>query len=1555
MSTPQTPPTDSAVPADAIAVVGMAAKLPGAPDLPTFWTNLRHGVESISFFGEAELLADGYLVDDIRHPQFVAAHGALADSGHFDAAFFGYAAREAELIDPQHRVFLECAHHALEDANLVPHRYPGRIGVFAGAGLNTYFLRNVLSRPDVLDAAGPTQVVLGSDKDYLATRVAYKLGLTGPGIAVQSACSTSLTAVALGCQSLLSYQCDAVLAGGVRISSPRRVGYRYLPGGVASADGHCRAYDVAAQGTMGGDGAGVVVLKRLADALAAGDHVHGVILGSAINNDGAAKAGFTAPSVAAQADVIGEALEVAGVDARTISFVEGHGTATALGDVVEVAALTRAFRRHTDDVGFCALGSVKTNIGHLDAAAGIAGLLKALLALRHREIPPHLHFTAPNPALALDDSPFRVNRTLVDWPDDGRPRRAGVSSFGLGGTNVHLVLQEAPRPGPVRREPAQPELIVVSARSAAALNRSSAALAGLLRGADAPALADVARTSRTGRRVLPWRRVVVADDPGAAADALAAEIPEAVFEESTARPVALLLPGLTGFEPGTGRDLYDHVPGYRDDVDRCADLLAGDLGLDLRTVMYPADGADERARAALTRNAVSVPALVVTQYALTRQLLRTGVRPEAAIGFSLGEYVAATLAGVLSVEDCMRLVAVRGRLYDTLPPGGALAVGLAAEVVAAELPGTLTVAAFTGPSSCTVSGPPGELADLRARLDARDVPTTPVRTTVAVHSPALDGILDAYRQVCATVRFTDPASPYVSTLTGDWATAELVTDPEYWVRQFREPVRFSAALRRLRDRLPEAVLLEVGLGHGLGALARQQGDVPPATVSTLHRRAARVTDRTALVSALGQLWLLGVDVDRQPPPAGPPVRLPGYPFERDEFWLSPGSVVPGQATPGAVRPVPATLPAPPARADRADPATWFTIPVWRQRPRTDAVAVRPGGERWLVLRGHHPLGDSVVAELRARGAEVVEVAPGPAFGAGGLDPGGDGPVLVNPDRPADYRTLLDRLAGAGRQPDQILHLWSLDVPAPDLSTETTTETIAAVETGQVLSFYSLLFLGQAMETLPTAGAVALRIVAAGLHSISGTERLNPITRTVTGAALVLPQENAELPCQVFDLDPDPATEDPDRVARRLLDECGEPSPDPVAWRGGRRWIPDWDVLDLPEPVTDPFRPAGVYLITGGADEYADSFTRVLVDDYAADVTIVERPGFPAEQQWDDWLDTHPRHDDTSERIRRVRAGRAAGGHVSVVTADVAAPAQLRQAVRSVIERAGRLDGVLHTAGLAEERVHYLVRDTTRAVCQERFRRRLHGTVALGAALAGLPVGFCLVQSTLSPQLGGLGRMASAAAATFAHGWVDLLSRTTPTRWFSTDWDDGEYEVAADRETGLGPPFSAAEAVGAMRRILALPDPAHLVVLADDLRPRIDYWRYGQHRGVAPVGGLSAAHPRPPLATPYAAPRNDIEERIAAIWQLLLGIEKVGVDDDFFALGGHSLLGVQLVSRLRSGFDIDFPLRTLFEAPTVAGMAQQVVQIQARHTDIDDLEALLDELENMDDDHDGSAP
>jgi len=943
-------------PAESIAIVGMSGRFPKAATVGELWDNLRNGRECITFFTEEELLAAGARAADLQHPAYVPAAGVVEGIDLLDAGFFGLSPRDAEILDPQHRQFLECAWEALEDGGCDPERSQQSIGVYAGASVSTYAFQ-LYNNPQLGSVVNDFQILLGNDKDHLATRVAYKLNLRGPAVTLGTACSTSLVATCLAGQSLLDYQCDMAIAGGVTLNVPMKRGYVYEEGGIASPDGHCRPFDAGAKGTVGGNGTAVVLLKRLSEAIADGDRIYAAIRGWGLNNDGSAKVGYTAPSVDGQAEAIALALAMAGVYPDTITMLEAHGTATPLGDPIEFTALCQAWRKASRR-SYCALGSLKSNLGHLDSAAGAAGLIKCALSLYHRQIPPSLHFEKPNPKLDVTASPFFVNTELRDWEPECGVRRAAVSSFGIGGTNAHVILEEAPEPPPSSRS-RTPQLLVLSARSQGALEQTAQRLADHLEAHPEMDLADVAHTLQLGRREMKFRRTLLAPGPSLTDVVrwLRSKDPRRVtsaVREGKFEGVVFLLPGQGAQHPGMAHGLYESEPVYREIVERASAILNPLLGLDLRELLHSAPAA------ALRQTRFTQAAVFVVSYAIARLWISWGVKPACLLGHSVGEYTAACLAGVLSFEDALWLMAKRGEILESMPVGSMLAVSLPEADLRHRF--DVDLAAVNAPSLCVLSGPVDHMRQVQQALERDGVAVHPLHTSHAFHSRLVDGALPLLQEAMQRIRLNAPAIPYLSNVTGTWIRPQEAQSPEYWCRHLRATVRFSSGLQHLFQN-SETILLETGPGQTLTGLARQHSGLPAGRTvlsSCRHVQDSSSSDQDTLLHTLGKLWLAGARIDwgefyrherrRR-------VSLPSYPFEKQRYWID--------AAPAGFA---STLPQQDDNA-RQPLENWFYVPRW---VRTGPLSPPDPelAETWAVLGDDPALQAPLIQTLQDLGQSL---------------------------------------------------------------------------------------------------------------------------------------------------------------------------------------------------------------------------------------------------------------------------------------------------------------------------------------------------------------------------------------------------------------------------------------------------------------------------------------------------------------------------------------------------------------------------------------------------------
>jgi acyl transferase domain-containing protein/thioesterase domain-containing protein len=1344
-----------------IAIVGMAARFPGARTPAEYWANLEKGVEWVRSFTDEDLKRAGVSAAELSHPHYVKSGVVLEDFDHFDADFFGFSPKEAAILDPQHRQFLECAWEALESAGHVPETFSGSIGVFGGCGMGAYFAMNLLTNRDLVESVGLFLLRhTGNDKDFLTTRVSYCLDLRGPSVNVQTACSTSLVATHIACQSLLSGECDMALAGGVTIEIPHRRGYVYQPGEILSSDGHCRAFDHRAEGTIFGSGTGIVVLRRLADALRDGDVIHAIIKGSAVNNDGAGKVGYLAPSVDGQAAAITEALAVAGVSAESIGYVECHGTGTKMGDPIEVAALTQAFRQSTTKTGFCAIGSVKTNIGHLDTAAGVASLIKASLALSNAKIPPSLHYEAPNPEIDFEHGPFFVSRELSPWQRGAEPRRAGVNSLGVGGTNAYVVLEEPPQRTKAAPSARPYQLLTLSARSRAPLDQASSQLADRLSEPTDDDLADVAFTLQTGRRAFSQRRVLAARSATEAVELLRALDPRRVFTHDASKPtssVAFLFPGGGAQYPRMGLGLYESEPVFREWVDRGLEIAKQHVGQDLRPLVFPTDDGLAAAKDTLERPSLQLPAIFTIEYALAQLWMSWGVEPAALIGHSMGENTAACLSGVFRFEDCLGLVALRGRLMDEIESGGMLSVALPAAELKPML-GDLDLASINAPSLSVASGPRPLLQELEQRLIQRGVEAKWIRIHIAAHSRMLEPILPRYVAFLQSISLSEPRIPIVSNLTGKWLTREQATDPQYWGTHLRKTVLFADGIKTLLEE-PRRALLEVGPGKTLSSLARQCTDIAPgqATLSSLRHPDEEVPDAAFFLTVLGRLWASGASVDFEKLRKGETrrkVSLPTYPFVRQRYFIEPGKLE--------------TVSSPPEGPKKlTDIDDWFYRPTWK--PVEAELAAHSENLTWLLFLDELGLGERIAESLRRQGQEVITVRPSDAYYQLSHND-----YRLSPEHGKDgYEALVRDLVATGKMPDRIVHLWLVAARKEFRAGS------SFLHRNQERGFYSLLFLAQALGEHGNRPPNHIAVVSNGMQQVEGEPLLYPDQATVLGPCKVIPRELDGITCSSIDIAlPRPpriqllsnATKGLDEAASSLLVELALPPGNRVvAVRGERRFELAHEKVRIDASFTEDaslsIREGCTYVITGGLGGIGLTLARHLATLAKVNLVLVSRSA-PREKKLDATRDLEAR-----------------GAEVLVIESDVTDPEKMRQGLDMARRRFGRIHGVVHAAGVLSDE---LLQSKTQRAVESIFAPKIYGTLVLDSLFANDRPEFFVVFSSTSAVTGPPGQIDYVAANAFLNAYAQSRSHVRGARTIAIGWGIwNEVGMAAKAGRALG--------------------------------------------------------------------------------------------------------------------------------------------------------------------------
>jgi acyl transferase domain-containing protein/acyl carrier protein len=1360
-----------------VAIIGMACRLPGAKNIYEYWKNLVNGVESLTTFTDEELIASGVDPAVFNQPNYVRNRGIINGAEYFDAEFFGYTPREAELMDPQQRIFLECAWHALEDAGCDPYNTKERIAVFGGTGTPLHLIE-AMENPWVRKNASGASIVTSNDKDYVTTRVSYKLNLTGPSVNVQCACSTSLVAVVTGLNSLMNYQSDMIIAGGATIEIPERHGYLYQAGGMESADGHCRTFDKDANGTVFSRGCGVVILKRLEDALRDHNNIYAVILGGAINNDGNKKVGFTAPSVEGQVEVITEALALSGISADTITYVEAHGTATPIGDPIEVTSLSESFRQHSGRKQYCAIGSVKTNIGHTDIASGAASLIKTALCIRNHKIPASLHFNEANPKIDFQNSPFFVNTELRDWQSGtGAPLRALVNAFGVGGTNACIVLEEAPSSG-TEPDKLPCDLLLVSGRSPNAVTAAQAEIKTFLETSPEVDPHAVAYTSRYGRHHFLCRAAIPFRNREELLTSLGTKTATTI-RSTEKRPLVFMFPGQGNQYIRMGLPLYESHEVFRKTIDECSEILKDELGFDIRTVLFPSVAGEEAASLKINETYITQPALFMISYAQAKLLISLGLEPDMMIGHSVGEYVAGTISGVFSLKDALKAVARRGRLVQDLPGGAMLAILLTGEQLAPMLPKGLEIAVVNSPELCVVSGPVDLIDQFAAELNKTKTFNKKIPTSHAFHSAMMEPALPAFAKLFKEIRLSAPTIPIASTVTGQWLSKEESTNPDFWVKHVRRTVRFADAAKLCLDTAP-AVFVESGPGQSLESAVKRRlvKDSPHAVISTIPAVDNKADPLLYFYSSLGQIWSNGdyfkwelFDKTRQKL-----VSYPAYPFERKPYIID-FSLKEGAKTKSENKKKP-------------DTRQWFYIPGWKRTappqriPGNGMAATEQTSEKacWLLFADEMGLCREISKELSDAGFSVFHANKGKEFKRENND------FVLDPGRKDHYLQLIKALKSENRNPGNIVYAWNYGKePGAGHLKPLHAEQLAADH------FYGPMYLEQALIGEGFVKNQFLLFVVSHLFDVTGEEVLAPEKALTAGPARVIGQEHPGIIARLVDLPVVSGSGQLKEICSAVISECRLPADENiVAYRHGYRWIENYTAICPGDNRQSQLLPAekreltetaladnGVYLITGGVSGIGMELAKFIARSVKATLVLTHRSAMPPRSEWPGIAGAPDPEDTAAMRVRDIMELEARGATVMLARLDASDYKGTKKLIDKVEKEHGPVRGILHSAGMPGAGVIAL-KDKEQADLV--LKSKLHGTLILHDIFKDRKLDFFFLFSSVSSVFGEAARIDYCGSNSFMDSFAQYRKRLTGDGTLSINWGQwGVVGMAANWE------------------------------------------------------------------------------------------------------------------------------------------------------------------------------
>jgi phthiocerol/phenolphthiocerol synthesis type-I polyketide synthase E len=1470
-----------------IAIVGVACRVPGAHNWKEYWDNLTNGIESIHVLSNQELFELGVDETTLNNKNFVKVGAKLPGKEFFDSAFFNYRPEDARLMNPAHRTFHECAWEALEDAGYDPERVNGLIGLYAGAGedLNWRVYSMLKNNEQAIDDFTLSQI---NNKDYLASLLSYKLNLKGPSLSINTTCSTSLVAIHLACKSLLMGEAQMALAGGVSVITQKQKGYFYKEGMVNSSDGHCRAFDKNASGSVGAEGAGVVVLKKLQNAIADGDQIYAIIKGSAINNDGNRKVGFTAPSVDGQATCIRLAQRFSKIEPESISYIEAHGTGTKLGDPIEIEALNIAFQKSKKQN--CAIGSVKTNIGHLDAAAGVAGLIKTALSLKYKKIPASLNYKESNPEIDFKSGPFHVNTELKEWTNEGDiPLRAGVSSFGIGGTNAHVILEEAPRQekGDAGRDY---KILTVSAKTETSLSRYMDDLKTYLHKTPDINVSDMSYTLQVGRKHFEYRRSVVYKNREELISLLDSEKLQKQKVKEKNKQVVFMFPGQGSQYMNMGKNLYETEKVFKEEMDKGFSILENLTDENFKTIIFPGNKHSDQ----INETRYTQPIVFLLEYSLARLMMSFGILPEYMIGHSIGEYVAACISGVFSYEEALKLVVKRGELMNNLPPGAMLSVAIKEEEANVYLKEGISLAAVNGPEQVVYSGDVKLINELMERLHELKIAHVKLHTSHAFHSCTQDGILDAFRKELEKVTFNKLQYPFISNLTGEFIKQEEAMSADYWVHHLRETVRFSDGIKTLLSQNNEFLFVEVGAGQSLAKLLKQQQQSKRGTtsISLIRHPKESGDDLGYLTEGISQLWRHGVNIDWMfyyKAEKRKRISLPTYSFDRIKYPTEVDPFEHGMSVnTHSINP-----------NKNQELKNWIYYPVWKSSALsfTEKSIQRKG---YLIFSFSDTFTDSLKTFLLRKEDDQVEIIIGESYKRESKNR-----YIIDPSETAHYIKLFRELNNDQLVITDIIHCWSIGVNPSEIDLSETGKEINKV-------FYSLVNIVKNLLQTQTLSNKRICLVTDCLHHVVGNEELTRAPSLLLGLMNVLPQEYS-VSCINVDIN---LKESDNTLYEKLAEEIKNDHHDRiVAIRNGKRWLQDYQNNSLPLlKEKSALKKEKIYLITGGLGNVGFILAKYLLEQYQAKVILMGRKKSTEENGPEEWVD-------------KLKQLKSISNNVFYYSTDVSKISEFKDCVDEIEKTIGPVQGIIHAAGIIDKTYFELVENISVKTTLEMFSPKITGIENIYTIFKNKSLDFVWVTSSLASLLGGLGYGAYSSANLYMDHFISSRSKELP-HWKSIQLSEMLFSKERIRQEkdisriGLKPE----EIAELFDWSLTVRDHSVIAETVENLFYRIKR-AYVQDKEVFLDNDeyfeTTEKIERPGLQNSFVGPETETEKTIVKMLEDFFWIKGIGVEDNFFELGGDSLKAMVLLKRIEKVFKVKLYLSDFFKSVNVRQLSEDI--------------------------------